>query len=90
MTIPGMILLPGWTAIQPTRGKWDIILEELKKQLCEYQKIGLDSGHDIGMVHRGLELLLGVQGYTAIREDQNHAMKRGFCYEEETDCFVCK
>jgi hypothetical protein len=39
-------------------------------------------------VHRGLELL-GVQGYTAIREYQNNAMKKGFCYEEETDRFVC-
>ena len=39
-------------------------------------------------MHRGLELL-GVQGYTAIREYQNNAMKKGFCYEEETDRFVC-
>ena len=32
----------------------------------------------------------GVQGYTAIREYQNNAMKKGFCYEEETDRFVCR
>ena len=37
-------------------------------------------------IHRGLELL-GIQGYTAIREYQNNTMKKGFCYEEETDPF---
>ena len=67
----------------------DIILEHLKGQPCKYQEIGLDGGYDIGAVHRGLELL-GVQGYTAIREYQNNAMKKGFCYEEETDRFVCR
>ena len=67
----------------------DIILEHLKGQPCKYQEIGLDGGYDIGAVHRGLELL-GVQGYTAIREYQNNAMKKGFCYEEEADRFVCR
>lgn len=67
----------------------DIILDHLKGQSCKYQEIGLDGGYDIGAVHRGLELL-GVQGYTAIREYQNNAMKKGFCYEEETDRFVCR
>lgn len=55
----------------------DIILEHLKEQPCEYQEIGLDGGYDIGAVHRGLELL-GINGYTAIREYQNDAMKKGF------------
>lgn len=67
----------------------DMILEHLKGQPCKYQEIGLDGGYDIGAVHRGLELL-GIQGYTAIREYQNNAMKKGFCYEEETDRFVCR
>ena len=67
----------------------DIILEHLKGQPCKYQEMGLDGGYDIGAVHRGLELL-GVQGYTAIREYQNNAMKKGFFYEEETDRFVCR
>lgn len=67
----------------------DIILEHLKGQPCKYQEIGLDGGYDIGAVHRGLELL-GLNGYTAIREYQNNAMKKGFCYEEETDRFVCR
>ena len=66
----------------------DIILEHLKEQLCRYQEIGLDGGYDIGAVHRGLELL-GINGYTAIREYQNNAMKKSFCYEEENDRFVC-
>lgn len=67
----------------------DIILDHLKGQSCKYQEIGLDGGYDIGAVHRGQELL-GVQGYTAIREYQNNAMKKGFCYEDETDRFVCR
>lgn len=66
----------------------DIILRHLKEQPCKYQEIGLDGGYDIGAVHRGLELL-GIHGYTAIREYQNNAMKKGFCYEAETDRFVC-
>lgn len=60
-----------------------------ERQPCKYQEIGLDGGYDIGAVHRGLELL-GIQGYTAICEYQNNAMKKGFCYEEETDRFVCR
>lgn len=30
----------------------------------------MDGGYDVGAVHRGLELL-GIEGYTAIREYQN-------------------
>ena len=52
-----------------------MILEHLKEQPCEYQEICLDAGYDIGAVHRGLELL-GINGYTAIREYQNNAMKK--------------
>lgn len=37
-------------------------------------------------VHRGVELL-GISGYTVVREYQNNAMKRGFRYEEGTDRF---
>lgn len=66
----------------------DIILNHLKKQPCEYQEIGLDGGYDIGAVHRGLELL-GINGYTSIREYQNNALKKGFCYDGENDRFVC-
>ncbi|MCI8786548.1 MAG: hypothetical protein HFI84_07815 [Eubacterium sp.] len=66
----------------------DIILGNLKGQPCEYQEIGLDGGYDIGAVHRGMELL-GINGYTAIREYQNNAMKKGFRYDVEKDHFVC-
>lgn len=76
--------MPGYKEAENVNKK-----KESKGQPCKYQEIGLDGGYDIGAVHRGLELL-GVQGYTAIREYQNHAMKKGFCYEEETDRFVCR
>ncbi len=66
----------------------DIILEHLKSQPCKYQEIGLDGGYDIGAVHRGLELL-EINGYTAIREYQNNALKKGFYYEEKKDRFIC-
>lgn len=43
----------------------------------------------MGSVHRGLELL-GIDGYTAVREYQNNALKKGFTYDLEKDCFVCE
>ena len=67
----------------------DIILEHLKNQPCRYQKIALDAGYDIGAVHRGLELL-DIDGYTAVREYQNNAMKKGFLYDEQKDAFICR
>ena len=82
-------IITGVDCYPANRRESDIILEHLKGQPCKYQEIGLDGGYDIGAVHRGLELL-GIQGYTAIREYQNNAMKKGFCYEEETDRFVCR
>lgn len=82
-------IITGVDCYPANRRESDMILEHLKGQPCKYQEIGLDGGYDIGAVHRGLELL-GIQGYTAIREYQNNAMKKGFCYEEETDRFVCR
>ena len=49
----------------------------------------MDGGYDVGAVHRGLELL-GIEGYTAIREYQNNALKKGFTYNQDKDCFVCE
>lgn len=49
----------------------------------------MNGGYDIGAVHRGLELL-GINGYTTIREYENNVMKKGFCYEVAKDRFVCK
>lgn len=47
-----------------------IHLEHLKRQPCYYNEITLDGGYDIGAVYRGVEIL-GVNGYTAIRECKN-------------------
>ena len=82
-------IITGVDCYPANRKESDMILEHLKGQPCNYQEIGLDGEYDIGAVHRGLELL-GIQGYTAIREYQNNAMKKGFCYEEATDRFVCR
>ena len=30
------------------------------------------------------------KGYTAIREYQNNALKKGFTYNQDKDCFVCE
>ena len=46
----------------------DIILKHLKEQICDYKENALDGGYDIGAVHRELELL-GINGYTAVREN---------------------
>lgn len=66
-----------------------IILRHLKDRICGYKETAPDGGYDTGAVHRGLELL-GTDGYTAIREYQNNAMKKGFCYDERTGRFICK
>ena len=57
-------------------------MEHLKKQHINYKGIALDVGYDIGEVHRGVELL-GINGFTAILEYQDNAMKNSFKYEEE-------
>ena len=71
----------------------DLILNHIKKQknAINYpiHKLALDGGYDVGAVHRGLELL-GIDGYTAIRVYQNNALKKGFSYDSEKDCFVCE
>ncbi len=75
-------------------------LNELEKEMSELpgyqppkpreiQKRTLDGGYDVGAVHRGLELL-GIDGYTAIRVYQNNALRKGFQYDQEKDCFICE
>lgn len=81
-------IITGVDCYPANRRESDIVLRHLKNQPCSYKEIALDGGYDIGAVHRGLELL-GINGYTAIREYQNNAMKKGFHYDEEKDCFVC-
>ena len=71
----------------------DIILNHVKQQQealpIDIKVLALDGGYDVGAVHRGLELL-GIEGYTAIREYQNNALKKGFTYNQDKDCFVCE
>lgn len=55
----------------------------------EQKAIAFDGGYDVGSVHRGLELL-GIDGYTAIRIYPNNALKKGFEYNQEADCFRCE
>lgn len=70
----------------------DIVLEHLSRVK---QTIGLDiknlelgAGYDVGAVHRGLELL-GITGYVSQWEFNNAAMRKGFIYLPESDCFTC-
>lgn len=71
----------------------DIILEHMKRQQedvsISISRLALDGGYDVGAVHRGLELL-GIEGYTAIRVYQNNALRKGFQYNPEKDCFICE
>ena len=71
----------------------DIILEHVKRQQedlsLSINRLALDGGYDVGAVHRGLELL-GIDGYTAIRVYQNNALRKGFQYNPEKDCFICE
>ena len=43
---------------------------------------------DVGTVHRGLEVL-GITGYVSRRDFHNAAMRKGFAYLPENDCFTC-
>ena len=70
-----------------------IILDHIKTQihntgLC-IENLALDGGYDTGAVHRGLEIL-GIKGYSSLRNFHNNPMKKGFIYNPEKDCFVCQ
>ena len=52
------------------------------------ENLTLDAGYDVGAVHRGLEVL-GITGYVSRREFHNAAMRKGFTYLPENDCFRC-
>ena len=52
------------------------------------ESLALDAGYDVGAVHRGLEVL-GITGYVSRREFHNAAMRKGFAYLPENDCFTC-
>jgi hypothetical protein len=74
------------------RRESDIILKHLEKQKrltgLGIQTLGLDAGYDVGVVHRGLEML-GITGYTGLRHKHNNPMKEGFVYQAGKDCFIC-
>lgn len=74
------------------RRESDIVLEHLKRIKQDtglrIKNLALDAGYDVGAVHRGLELL-GITGYVSRREFHNAAMRKGFIYLPEQDCFKC-
>lgn len=54
----------------------------------DIKSVALDSGYDVGAMHRGLELL-NIVGYCAPIAFHNNALKKGFEYDAQNDCFVC-
>ena len=70
-----------------------IILNHIKKQIFDtglsIKNLALDGGYDVGAVHRGLEIL-GITGYTSLRNFHNNPMKKGFIYNPQKDCFTCQ
>lgn len=70
----------------------DIVLEHVKRIKQEtgltIENLALDAGYDVGAVHRGLEVLW-MTGYVSRREFHNAAMRKGFAYLHENDCFMC-
>ena len=74
------------------RRESDIVLEHIKRIKMDtgltIESLALDAGYDVGAVHRGLEVL-GITGYVSRREFHNAAMRKGFAYLPENDCFTC-
>ena len=74
------------------RRESDIILKHLENQQerleLDIKCVTLDSGYDVGAVHRGLELL-DIVGYCSPIKFHNNALKKGFEYDCVKDCFVC-
>lgn len=82
-------IITGAGCYPANRRESDIILEHVKKQICECREVGLDGRYDIGAAHRGLGLLR-VDCYPAMRKYRNNAMGKGFCYELGNGRFVCR
>ena len=74
------------------RRESNIILRHLENQQerleLNIKCVTLDSGYDVGAVHRGLELL-DIVGYCSPIKFHNNALKKGFKYDCVQDCFVC-
>lgn len=85
-------IITGVDRYPANRRESDIILRHIARQMDEtgisIKWIALDAGYDIGIVHRGFELL-GITDYCSIRRMHNNAMKKDFSYHEGLDCFHC-
>lgn len=70
-----------------------IILNHIKNQILDtgisIKNLALDGGYDTGAVHRGLEIL-GITGYSSLRNFHNNPMKKRFVYNPDKDCFTCQ
>lgn len=86
-------IITGVDCYPANRRESDIILKHVQRQMKEtglrIESIALDAGYDVGAVHRGFELM-GITDYCSIREIHNNAMKKGFIYDQNTDCFICE
>ena len=85
-------IVTGVDCYPANRRESDIVLEHLKRIKADtglmIEKLALDAGYDVGAVHRGLEIL-GITGYVSRREFNSAAMRKGFTYLPENDCFAC-
>ncbi len=74
------------------RRESDIILEHIEKiekdTGLKINSLALDSGYDVGAVHRGLELM-EITGYVSCISFSNDVLKRATRYLPEKDCFEC-
>ena len=86
-------IITGVDCFGANRRESDIILKHLQKQQetleLDINHLTLDSGYDVGAVHRGLELL-DIIGYCSPIKFHNNALKKGFEYDSAKDCFVCR
>ncbi len=86
-------IIIGVNCYPANRRESDIILKHVRRQMEEtgltIGSIALDGGYDVGAVHRGFELM-GITDYCSIREMHNNALRKGFEYDQNTDCFICE
>jgi len=86
-------VITGVDCYPANRRESDIVLRHVEQQMTEtglrFNGIALDAGYDVGAVHRGFEHL-GIVDYCSIRHMHNNAMRKGFIYHPDTDCFVCE
>ncbi|MBE5041049.1 hypothetical protein INF28_11325 [Oscillospiraceae bacterium DSM 107454] len=86
-------IITGVDCFGANRRESDIILKHLQKQQeileLDIKHLTLDSGYDVGAVHRGLELL-DIIGCCSSIKFHNNALKKGFEYDSAKDCFVCR